>query len=441
MRGIFRSLQQPGSYAAVAVTNFTLNGITRKQGEIFEFTGDPTRLQGLAEIRLFPAASGGSISGLTWLSPFSQSDGYGSLAEEAVLGLLKQKLDVAIGNIGWVDTYNVAPAIRERLSQPIHMYDLALVMTPPDDGMVSNRNLLQEFHLAPIFKKQFRILYTMFETDTLPKGWDSRINNGVDAVFVPSKFMLESFRNGGVTVPLYHTPAGIDTQMYKPSPRQRSRWAGTPKDDQVRFLMCGTLTRRKNVAGAVEAFQEAAGDNPNWSLVIKTQPGHPEFEEFVSSPVRLASDSRIKLITERYNRDQMVALYHISDVFVWPSFGEGIGLPPQEAMSCGLEVVAGAHSGALDYIDATRAYPVEADLVKALEFKSMHHEDDWGDVGNWWRPRHDDLVKQMRLAAEAVGKKARGSKARDWMVANRGQDVTAHSILKTINEQIVPLLK
>lgn len=443
MRGIFRSLQQPGSYAAIAKSSITLNGKSRYAGEAFEFTGDPARLQGLADIRLFPAVAprNNSVSGMTWLSPFSQSDGYGSLAEEAVLGLLRREMDIAIGNIGWVDTYNIAPTIREKLKQPIRMYNLAMIVTPPDDGMVVNRNLLQEYSFEEIFYNQFRILYTMFETDSLPRGWDHRINHGVDAVFVPSSFLIESFRNAGVTVPIFHTPAGIDTQMYKPSPRQRARWNGTPKDDQVRFLLCGTLTRRKNIAGAVEAFLEAAGDNPNWSFVIKTQPGHPEFEEFVARPIKAANDPRIKLISERYTREQMIALYHISDVFVWSSFGEGIGLPPQEAMSCGLEVVAGMHSGMLDYMDESRSYPVESDSVRALEFHSMHVEDDWGDVGNWWKPRKDALVKQLRSAASAMGKKARGSKARDWMVANRSQDVTADSILITINEHIVPLLK
>jgi hypothetical protein len=441
MRGIVRSLQQPGSYVAIAHSNITLKGRGYVAGEVFEFTGDPARLMGLADIKLFPSVLHDRVAGLTWLSPFSQSDGYGSLAEEAVLGLLKQGVGLSIANIGWVDPYNISPTIREELTKPIRMHDVALIMTTPDDGMVTARNPLQEYAFDPIFRNQFRILYTMFETDNLPVGWGNRINSGVNAVFVPSSFLIESFRNAGVTVPIFHTPTGIDTQLYKPSSRQRARWAGTPKDDQTRFLLCGTLTRRKNVAAAVEAFLEVAGDNPNYQFIIKTQPGHPEFQEFVEAPVKAATDSRIKLIAERYTREQMLALYHISDIFVWPSYGEGIGLPPLEAMSCGLEVVAGRHSGALDYLDPSRSYGVDSDLIQALEFKSMHFEDDWGNVGNWWKPRHPALVSQMKAAVAGVGKRSRGNKARDWMVTNRNQELTANSILEAINTHIVPLLK
>jgi glycosyltransferase involved in cell wall biosynthesis len=313
-------------------------------------------------------------------------------------------------------------------------------MTPPDDGMVLYRNLQQEPILDRLYRQQFRILYTMFETDQLPRGWAERINIGTDMVMVPSKFLIETFERSGVQVPVVHTPTGIDTQLYRPGPRQLARHRGQPQDKQIRVLLCGTLTRRKNVAGAVTAFQLAAGDDPNWQLLVKTQPNHPEFDEFVKRPIDEAHDSRIKLITERYTREQMIALYHLSDLFVWPSFGEGIGLPPQEAMSCGLEVVAGAHSGALDFLSERVAYPVEADKVPALEFKSMHAGEDWGNVGNWWAPRLETMAKQLQLAAAATGKIARGPKARDFIARERHQQVTARSILNAIQQHVLPRL-
>jgi glycosyltransferase involved in cell wall biosynthesis len=450
MRGIIRSLAQPGQYRARALSDITLNGQNYPSGRVFDFTGDPNRLQGLAEISPYPSVvhenndrrdvSYPTLRGLSWLSPFSQSDGYGSLAEEAVLGLLKGGLDVSIANMGWVDPYNLAPAIRERLAQALKFYSILLLMTPPDDGMVTARNVLQEPVLASLFKQQFRILYTMFETDNLPMGWADRINRGTDMVFVPASFLIDSFKKAGVERPIIHTPTGIDEQLYQPSPRQKARWKGHPKDDQVRVLMAATMTRRKNVAGGIAAFQAASAGDPKWSLIIKTQPGHVEFAEFVKKPVEEAADPRIKLIAERYTREQMLALYHISDIFLWPSFGEGIGLPPQEAMSCGLEVVAGYHSGALDFISEETGYPVESTSVQALDFKSNHADDNWGDVGNWWRPDPDRLAARLKEAAEACGKTARGPAARDFIVAHRNQATTAASILEALSTHVLPLV-
>jgi hypothetical protein len=197
MRGIIRNLEQPGLYRAQARSYVTIDGTGYAPGQIFSFEGDPNRLQGLADITLFPSVvqenfdrwdvSYPRFKGLSWLSPFSQSDGYGSLALEAVLGLLKAGIDVAPANMGWVDAYNLPPMIRTRLEQALTMYQVMLLMTPPDDGMVFTRNIMQEQVVDSLFKKQFRILYTMFETDGLPRGWAERINYGADMVFVPSR--------------------------------------------------------------------------------------------------------------------------------------------------------------------------------------------------------------------------------------------------------------
>jgi hypothetical protein len=451
MRGIIRSLQQPGLYRARARSSITINGVAYEPGRYFDFQGDPNRLQGLADIELYPSfalenadrwdVTETRLAGLAWMSPFSQSDGYGSLAVEAVLGLLAQPyLDVSLANMGWVDPYNVPPVIQHKLAEAFKLYEILFMMTPPDDGMVYTRNFRQEPVLTELSQQQFRILYTMFETDNLPQGWAERINYGVDMVFVPSAFLVDSFKRAGVDRPVIHTPTGLDTQLYRPSPRQKARWAGQPKDATVRVLMAATQTRRKNVAGGIAAFQAASAGDPNWQLIIKTQPGHAEFDEFVNKPVQAARDPRIKLIVERYSREQMLALYHISDIFLWPSFGEGIGLPPQEAMSCGLEVVAGYHSGALDFLSDATGYPVPSDLVPALDFKSNHADDNWGDVGNWWQPRPAELAAQLKAAAGAAGPAARGPRARDFIVTERPQPLTARAILAALSTQVLPLL-
>jgi glycosyltransferase involved in cell wall biosynthesis len=48
-------------------------------------------------------------------------------------------------------------------------------------------------------------------------------------------------------------------------------------------------------------------------------------------------------------RDKLPALYRRSDVFVFPSWGEGFGLPPLEAMACGVPVVLTDSRGVHEY--------------------------------------------------------------------------------------------
>ena len=47
----------------------------------------------------------------------------------------------------------------------------------------------------------------------------------------------------------------------------------------------------------------------------------------------------------------LAALYRLADVFVFPSLYEGFGLPPLEAMACGLPVVASTAPALREVLD------------------------------------------------------------------------------------------
>jgi glycosyltransferase involved in cell wall biosynthesis len=49
--------------------------------------------------------------------------------------------------------------------------------------------------------------------------------------------------------------------------------------------------------------------------------------------------------------DDLVALYNLADLFVFPSLYEGFGLPPLEAMACGLPVVASTAPALREVLD------------------------------------------------------------------------------------------
>ena len=47
----------------------------------------------------------------------------------------------------------------------------------------------------------------------------------------------------------------------------------------------------------------------------------------------------IKVISAVSEQD-LISFYNIADVFIFPSFYEGFGFPPLEAMACGIPVIA-----------------------------------------------------------------------------------------------------
>lgn len=99
------------------------------------------------------------------------------------------------------------------------------------------------------------------------------------------------------------------------------------------LLFVGTYEPRKNVAGLVTAYAELAAQQPDLPpLVLAGQPGWL-FEETQQQIDRLGLRQRVLFRQFRY--DQLPALYTMAELLAFPSFYEGFGLPPLEAMACG----------------------------------------------------------------------------------------------------------
>ena len=55
----------------------------------------------------------------------------------------------------------------------------------------------------------------MLETTGIPDEW-VRQANMMDEIWVPSSFNVSTFRESGVTVPIYTIPLGIDYNFFNP---------------------------------------------------------------------------------------------------------------------------------------------------------------------------------------------------------------------------------
>jgi glycosyltransferase involved in cell wall biosynthesis len=102
-------------------------------------------------------------------------------------------------------------------------------------------------------------------------------------------------------------------------------------------LFVGTLEPRKNIPTLLKAFSICKKKISGLKLVIVGQKGWKYTEIFSTlADFHLANEV---IFLYYIPHEDLPALYNAAELFVYPSFYEGFGLPPLEAMQCGVPVI------------------------------------------------------------------------------------------------------
>jgi glycosyltransferase involved in cell wall biosynthesis len=144
--------------------------------------------------------------------------------------------------------------------------------------------------------------------------------------------------------PLVVAPLGVDLERFTPDASdddelfQRHQLpTGVP---YVFYL--GTLEPRKGVDVLMTAFAQLAGEHPTAQLWLAGQAGWglSDFEARLSAHPAAQRIRRLGFVDD----DVLPALLRQARVVVYPSRGEGFGLPVLEALACGALVVTSART-------------------------------------------------------------------------------------------------
>ncbi|ERK32178.1 glycosyltransferase family 4 protein [Clostridium intestinale] len=105
------------------------------------------------------------------------------------------------------------------------------------------------------------------------------------------------------------------------------------------MLYVGGFSPRKNITGLIEAFSLLKGIyTQDLKLVIVGKQGI-SYEKYKNRTIELGIEDQV-IFPGFIPLEHMPIFYNACETLVYPSFYEGFGLPPLEAMACGTPVIA-----------------------------------------------------------------------------------------------------
>ena len=190
-----------------------------------------------------------------------------------------------------------------------------------------------------------------------------RTVKAASCVLTPSEFskqrILDAYQLSDDKVVVL--PNGVSS-VFHPVPREAAqRSMRTPLPPVPFILTVGDLQPRKNHLGLIHAFEDLLRHHPQLPhhLVIVGK------EETWYAPTVHAAAKRSQVadrihFTGFVDDEELRRLYGACDLFVYPSFYEGFGLPIVEAMACGRAVACSNTSAMPEVADSARCFSIPA---------------------------------------------------------------------------------
>lgn len=274
-----------------------------------------------------------------------------------------------------------------------------------------------------------KIIFTMFEADMFPRSWHERVKK-FDAIIFPSIYNLDIFKNENNSIPSYVSKIGVRTDIFRKKTRT------FPINKKFKFLtyLSGHHIDddRKNFKLIFYAFSKLFKNNKNVELIIKTNIKSEKLNFIGGIP------DNIKFIDEHFDTNKLSLLLWQCDCFVFPSKGEGYGLPPREAMATSIPTIIVDFSALSDISSDNISFPIRTKGRSTAIFDDniakMHNLGN-NVFGKWANPSQDELIEKMLFIYNNYDKAIDiGKCGADFIHNNENIDLCGKNLNKILSE-------
>ena len=237
----------------------------------------------------------------------------------------------------------------------VNSIDKTIKQWKPDYVVLSHDIWL--FPFLPKLKQKYPnvkfIMYATIDGEPFNPRW-AAIAYSCDAIFVPSKYGIGVLLDSCPDIATFYMPYGVSPDFYSRS-KTREFQLGKYRVNLPEFIVTyyGHNQSKKNIGNMLLGWKEfiEGRDDCALALIVHTSEIKKDNKTIKHGYDLLlyTNTSGLIVIEDIATDDQLSTLLSSSDSLLFPSLGEGFGLPCLEAMSCGCIPIVSNYAATTDF--------------------------------------------------------------------------------------------